>query len=105
MLLNFNLAILAVLAGVGLAAALEPAYDQRMRGLGRVFAAWQNSCYTDIDCHPTGPGTDMCCSGLAHLEQDNGPGKGFGIGSCIAQSDCSGGSCFVNGIQGSCDTR
>ncbi|KAJ7910687.1 hypothetical protein B0H13DRAFT_2329215 [Mycena leptocephala] len=93
MLFNFNIAIIAFLASAGLAAS-EATYDQRLRRLGRVIAARQSSCQSDFDC----AGSEVCCSGLAF-----GPGEGAGIGSCIDQSGCSGGTCNALGTGGFCD--
>ncbi|KAJ6534548.1 hypothetical protein B0H10DRAFT_1972479 [Mycena sp. CBHHK59/15] len=80
MLFNFNLAIIAVLAGAGLVASASND-DHRLRRLGRVVAVRQSSCQSDADCD----GSSVCCSGLAF-----GPGEGAGIGSCVDLSACSG---------------
>ncbi|KAJ7136143.1 hypothetical protein C8R44DRAFT_869811 [Mycena epipterygia] len=96
MFFNFNLALLAALAGAGLVTATAQPNDneRRLARLGRVVSVRQSSCQSDADCG----GSSVCCSGLAF-----GPGEGAGIGSCIDPSACSGGACQALGTGGFCD--
>ncbi|KAJ6532911.1 hypothetical protein DFH09DRAFT_1325924 [Mycena vulgaris] len=95
MLFNFNLSIIAVLAGAGFAAAqAEGVNARRLARLGRVVVERASSCTSDSGCG----GSSVCCRGLAF-----GPGEGDGIGSCVPQSHCKGGSCQALGTGGFCD--